>query len=218
MTFRPAVLFDLDGTLTDSAPGILNCLRKVLGQLHLTYDQPLEAFIGPPVEQWCEAILPDGSEEARKHLADTYRAAYDREGWCDNSVYAGIPEALGALKQQGIRLYVCTSKNERFAKRIVSHFGLDPYFDQVYGDLPDSDHAKSTLLARLLRSEQLSAECVTLVGDRKYDVAAGRANGVRVLGALWGYGTAEELTAAGAEALCPTPHDVPDAVLALPKC
>lgn len=208
MNRQTAALFDLDGTLTDSKPGILGCLRKALAELDIVYNHPLEPFIGPPVEQWAVEILPQGDPAARRRLADTYRALYDREGWAINSVYSGIPELLAEIQRQGFRLFVCTSKNEPFAQRIVAHFGLDRYFDGVYGDLPDADHEKSALVARLLHSERLVPGDTLMVGDRRYDIAAALANGVRALGAGWGYGSTEELTTAGAEAICPTPHDV----------
>ncbi len=207
-----AVLFDLDGTLTDSKPGILNCLRKALDELQIAYDGSLERFIGPPVEEWAVELMPHADESARQQLTSTYRAHYDREGWAQNSVYPGIPELLSALCEQGIALYVCTSKQERFARRIVTKFGMDTYFKDVYGDNPDCDHSKASLVARLLKQEQLSANCTSMVGDRRFDVAAAHANGLRAVGVTWGYGSAEELTHAGAEVLCATPNDVLDAV------
>jgi phosphoglycolate phosphatase len=209
-----AVLFDLDGTLTDSKPGILNCLRKTLDELQIIYDGPLDRFIGPPVEEWALEIMPDADDSARQRLAATYRAHYDREGWAQNSVYPGIPELLSALREQGAALYVCTSKQERFARRIVTKFGMDQYFKDVYGDNPDCDHSKTALVARLLKQENLSPNCTSMVGDRLFDMAAAHANGLRAVGVTWGYGSAEELTQAGAEALCPTPNDVLEAALA----
>ncbi len=213
-----AVLFDLDGTLTDSKPGILNCLRKSLDELHIPYAGALDRFIGPPVDQWAMELMPHADAAARERLTTTYRAHYDREGWAQNSVYPGIPEMLSALREQGALLYVCTSKQERFARRIVTKFGMDEYFQNVYGDQPDCDHRKESLVARLLKEEKLPANCTSMVGDRRFDVAAAHANGLRAVGVTWGYGSAEELTQAGAEVLCATPNDVLDAVLATEKC
>jgi phosphoglycolate phosphatase len=214
MASQVAVLFDLDGTLTDSKAGILGSLRKTLTELRIAYDGPLEYFIGPPVEEWAVELLPDAGESARRRLAATYRAHYDREGWTQNSVYPGIMELLSGLREQGAALYVCTSKQERFARRIVTRFGMDQYFQGIYGDQPDLDHSKTALLARLLQQEKLPANCASMVGDRCFDIAAAHANGLRAVGVTWGYGSVEELTQAGAEVLCSTPNDVLSAVLA----
>lgn len=213
-----AVLFDLDGTLTDSKPGILNCLRKALDELQIKYDGPLERFIGPPVDQWATEIIPDGDESARQRLVTTYRKYYDQEGWAQNSVYPGIPEMLSALHEQGISLYVCTSKGERFARRIVDAFEIGKYFKAVYGDRPEYDHRKESLIARVLKEEKLAPIRTFMVGDRCFDVDAAHANKLRAIGVTWGYGSSEELVQAGAEMLCSTPNDVLAVIVGGLKC
>jgi phosphoglycolate phosphatase len=200
----PALIFDLDGTLTDSMPGILDCLRKTLDAHGITAAGPLDRFIGPPVEAWTAELLPDGSDEDRVVLARDYRGCYDREGWKNNSVFGGVPEMLDALKAAGHPLFVCTSKQEHFAIRILDLFELTGSFTAVYGDkLEYPSHSKVELLARLLRDRGLAKASTWMIGDRSFDIEAAHANGIRCLAAGWGYGSAEEFAAADAIAVTP---------------
>jgi len=209
----PALIFDLDGTLTDSMPGILGCLRKVLDAWHIDPRGPLERFVGPPVEQWTQELLPYGTTEDRTALARDYRACYDREGWKKNSVYAGVREMLTELHQRGFPLYVCTSKHRHFAVRILDLFGLSSLFTAIYGDKPEyASHSKEDLLACLLQEHSLDPVNSWMIGDRIFDIRAGRANGVRCLAAGWGYGPPEEC--AQADAVAVTPADVLELVSA----
>jgi len=209
----PALIFDLDGTLTDSKPGILGCLGKTIAAHKITFSGPLDRFIGPPVEEWAAELLPDGSEEAHAAVARDYRACYDREGWKNNSVFAGVREMLGDLRAQGFPLYVCTSKQQHFAVRILDLFELTGLFTAVYGDKAVyASHAKEDLLALLVRECDLSKDAAWMIGDRIFDIDAARANGIRCLAAGWGYGTAEEY--ALADAIAVTPADVARQVMA----
>jgi phosphoglycolate phosphatase len=195
----PALIFDLDGTLTDSKPGILDCLRKTLDAHGITAAGPLDRFIGPPVEAWTRELLPDGSDEDRVMLARDYRGCYDREGWKNNSVFPGVPEMLDALKAAAHPLFVCTSKQEHFAIRILDLFELSGFFNAIYGDKPEyASHSKIDLLARLLQERALPKDSTWMIGDRSFDIEAAHANGIRGLAAGWGYGSAEEFAAADA--------------------
>ena len=120
----PALIFDLDGTLTDSKPGIVGCLRKMLDAWKMGDRGPLDRFVGPPADLWTMELLPHGSDEDRAALVRDYRACYDREGWKNNSVFAGVRELLIDLREQGFPLYVCTSKPEHAAVRILDLFEL----------------------------------------------------------------------------------------------
>jgi phosphoglycolate phosphatase len=154
-----------------------------------------------------------GSQQERDALARDYRAYYDREGWKDNSVYAGVREMLVQLRQEGFPLYVCTSKQQHFALRILDLFELTPLFTAIYGDRAEfSSHSKVKLLARLLDECSLDVNSAWMIGDRIYDIEAAHANHLRCLAAGWGYGPAEEC--ALAEAVAPTPADVRALVLA----
>ncbi|WP_420238794.1 HAD family hydrolase [Telmatobacter bradus] len=194
----PALIFDLDGTLTDSKPGILGCLRKVIDAHQMGDQGDLNRFIGPPVEGWCEELLPNGSEAERTQLARDYRACYDREGWSNNSVFPGIADLLVQLEAAGYPLYVCTSKQQHFAERILTHFGLTKHFRAIYGDKTEyPSHAKPDLLALLLHEQPIDPAHAWMIGDRIHDLEAAEANGVRCLLVGWGYGMAEERARAG---------------------
>jgi phosphoglycolate phosphatase len=212
----PSLIFDLDGTLTDSKPGIVGCLREVLEARKMSGYGDLDRFIGPPVEQWSEELLPHGSAEDRTALAREYRACYDRVGWSNNSVYPGVTEMLAELHREGFPLYVCTSKHEHFAVRILESFGNAQYFKGIYGDRIDYEsHTKSDLLARVLSRQEIDHASVWMVGDRSFDIEAAHNNGIRCLGARWGYGTPEEW--AQADAVAATPGDVMGIVRAQPS-
>lgn len=203
----PALIFDLDGTLTDSMPGILGCLRKVLGAWGIDSQGPLERFVGPPVDQWTEELLPEGPAETRAALARDYRGCYDREGWKNNSVYAGVSAMLADLRGRGFPLYVCTSKQQHFAERILHLFSLSGQFTSIYGDRAEyPSHSKEDLLARLLLERSIDSANAWMIGDRIFDIRAARANSVRCIAAAWGYGTPEEY--AEADAVAATPADV----------
>jgi phosphoglycolate phosphatase len=203
----PALIFDLDGTLTDSKPGIEGCLREVLDARKISGYDSLDRFIGPPVEEWAAELLPHASAEDRAALARDYRACYDRVGWSNNSVYPGVAGMLEQLQGDGFPLYVCTSKHEHFAVRILEKFGIAQYFNAIYGDRIDyASHSKSDLLALILNQHAIDRETVWMVGDRSFDIEAAHLNGIRCLAARWGYGTPEEL--AQADAVAATPADV----------
>jgi len=203
----PALIFDLDGTLTDSKPGIVGCLGKVLDAHGLKAHGPLDRFVGPPVEEWTVELMPAGSDEDRAALAREYRACYDREGWRNNSVFAGVREMLTGLRGEGFRLLVCTSKQQHFAVRILDLFGLSGLFTAIYGDKAEyPNHGKAELLAMVLRENAIDRECTVMIGDRSYDIEAARANGIRAIAAGWGYGSAEEFLPA--DAVAATPGDV----------
>jgi len=203
----PPLIFDLDGTLTDSKPGILGCLVKTLEERGLPVPASLEGFIGPPVEEWVAYLLPEGTREDHAALARDYRACYDREGWSNNAVYPGVRAMLEALKEAEFPLYVCTSKHEHFAVRILDRFELGPLFSAIYGDkIEYASHRKADLLARVLAERGLNADTAWMIGDRSFDFEAARANGVRSLAAGWGYGSAAEW--AQADALAATPAEV----------
>ncbi len=218
--FLPALIFDLDGTLTDSKPGILGCLRKVLDERGMGNSGLLDHFIGPPVEEWVVELLPHGTAEERAVLARDYRACYGREGWSNNSVFPGVRDMLVALRQSGFPLYVCTSKHEPFAVRILETFELAPLFTGVYGDRPEYvSHSKVDLLAHVLRECSLGCDspldAVWMVGDRVYDFEAARANGVRSMAAAWGYGAPQEW--AQADAVAATPAALLDLMIPHPE-
>jgi phosphoglycolate phosphatase len=211
------VFFDLDGTLTDSAPGITRCLEHAFRALGAPVpdERALRTCIGPPLDHTFRRFLDPRDDALVERAIAHYRERFRSAGMYENSVYAGIPETLAALRAAGRRLFVVTAKPERFAREIVRHFALGEYFDAVYG--PDEDgvlHDKAELIARVLAAERVAASEVVMVGDRAHDVLGARACGVAAVGALWGYGSHAELTDAGAHALAETPAALDGALAA----
>ncbi|HEY0760689.1 MAG TPA: HAD-IA family hydrolase [Acidisarcina sp.] len=212
MTNKLAVVFDLDGTLTDSKPGVVNCLRKALTASGTPWDGPLDWFIGPPIQQSIVRLMPDGDDAARSVLIRHYRECYDRTGWADNAVYAGVPELLQTLRARGNRLFLCTSKPERFTLRILEKFALDQYFISVYSDREQKPHSKVDLLANLLEEQGLNPAAAVMVGDRHFDIEAATINGLHSIAVTYGYGSAGELEEARPTAICSTPLEVLSAI------
>lgn len=214
------VIFDLDGTLTDSRPGIVRTTRYALQRLNentggtapIPEEAALDFMIGPPLRDTFAKLVGADHVEA---LMGFYRERYATIGLFENAVYDGIPQALEALRGSGRRLFVATSKNEADARRILNHFGLARFFTEIYGALNDGGRAiKSDLLNYLLGRERIEASVanVAMVGDRKFDVLGAKAVGISAIGALWGYGGREELAQAGADRLVEAPRQLSAAV------
>jgi phosphoglycolate phosphatase len=215
---RSALLVDLDGTLTDPAEGIVGCFRRALEALGRNPPPAAELtwIIGPPLRGcFAEALGGDGDpEEALK----IYRDRYSTEGLFEAVVYDGVKEMLADLRAAETRLFLCTAKPLVYAERILRHFNLDRCFEAAYGDeLEGRFQDKADLVAHVLKSEGLEPADCCMLGDRKHDVLAASRHGIPTIGALWGYGGAEELRAAGAAALCESPRQVPAAFRALPR-
>ncbi len=203
MTMRRSAIFDLDGTLTDSKPGILGCLTNTLDAHGIAWTGPLDWFIGPPADYSMRRLMPDADEPRRAALLHDYRLCYAATGWQENSVYPGVPELLQSLQRSGWQLFVCTSKREDFTERILEKFALSRYFFAVYADKAGSlHHTKTALLRRLLDEQSLDRATTFMVGDRKFDIEAARANGVTSIAVTYGYGTSEELASAGPDHTC----------------
>jgi len=209
MMMRRSAIFDLDGTLTDSKPGILGCLTNALEAHRIAWTGPLDWFIGPPADQSLRRLMPDADGPRRAALPHDYRLCYDATGWAENSVYPGVPAVLQSLQASGWQLLVCTSKREDFAARILEKFDLSRYFLAVYADTAGSlHHTKTALLRRLLEEQSLDAATTCMVGDRNFDIEAARANGVTSIGVTYGYGTSEELASARPDHTCHAVEDL----------
>ncbi|MGV3616559.1 MAG: HAD family hydrolase [Fimbriimonas sp.] len=215
---RPAVLFDLDGTLTDPKPGITRCIAHALRCMGRVAPDPdtLTWCIGPPLTHSLPTLLEceDKAEIAR--AIGHYRERFGDVGLFENTVYEGIPEMLATLRDYGVRLFVATSKPWTFAERILTHFGLRESFEAVYGSELDGTRAdKGELIAYILATEGLSPANVLMVGDREHDVLGAKRCGVRCVGVRYGYCVGDELARAGAVAECERPAEVATTVLRL---
>jgi len=194
------LFFDLDGTLTDPRQGIVRCLRYALSAFAVAIptDTELEAFIGPPLQRTFASLLGDDDDLIAEALR-RYRERFASAGMFENQVYPGIPELLESSRHAGWTLHVVTSKPTVFAAQILAHFDLIRHFAAVHGsELSGLRADKTELVAHVLATEQISAPDAVMIGDRSHDVVGAQANGVRALGVLWGYGSREELRAAGA--------------------
>jgi len=201
------LLLDLDGTLTDSRPGIVRCMRYALERLAAPCpsDDALAVHIGGPLRTTFATLLAVPDPPLVERALSLYRERYAGIGLYENAVYPGIPEALERLAGQA-RLMVATQKDTRYAETIVEHFGLTRYLAGVYGtDLDGRRDDKRAVIAHLLAAERAAPADALMIGDRAHDVLAARVNGVRTLGVLWGYGSREELVDAGADGLCESP-------------
>lgn len=209
MTMRRSAIFDLDGTLTDSKPGILGCLTTTLDAHRIPWTGPLDWFIGPPADQSLRRLMPDADEPRRAALLHDYRSCYDATGWEENSVYPGVHEVLQSLQISGWQLFVCTAKREDFALRIFEKFALIAYFLALYADTAGSfHHTKTALLRRLLEEQSLDPATAYMVGDRNFDIEAARANSVTSIAVTYGYGTPEELASARPDYTCNAVEDL----------
>jgi phosphoglycolate phosphatase len=182
------VIFDLDGTLTDSAHGIVSSFRHALGEVGAPVpDGDLASrIVGPPMHHTLHAIgLGDRADAA----IAAYRADYTSRGWSMNSVFDGIPALLADLRAAGVRLAVATSKAEPTAHRILAHFGLDDHFEVIAGASVDGLRAtKADVVAHALMQLQPLPDRVVMVGDRAHDVEGAAAHGIDTVVVGWGYG------------------------------
>lgn len=198
-----AILFDLDGTLTDNSVGITGgCLyaQKAMGLPQWSREE-LFVFIGPPLieafmEQWHLS-----REEAIRALG-YYREYYARQGIFENKPYEGIKELLEKLQKTGVRLFVATSKPEPSSLKILERFGLLPYFEGVVGSLlNDTRTMKDEVILYCMEHYALNAKNTLMVGDRSHDVLGAKAAGLPCVGVLYGFGSRQELNEMGAVAI-----------------
>ena|ERR1700761_3957165 len=206
-----AVLLDLDGTLSDSRPGIEACFRYMLTELG---HDPAAAgdltwAVGPPIGVSVGKLLAQYGDDRVEFGLKSYRARYTDVGIYECVAYAGVDQMLAALVEAGRALCVATSKRRDFAERVVDYLGFRTYLPRVYGALPGGGlDDKKDLLAEILRVEDYAPAFTTMVGDRFHDIQAAKANSLRSIGVLWGYGGQVELQEAGADLIASAPDDV----------
>jgi phosphoglycolate phosphatase-like HAD superfamily hydrolase len=195
------VIFDLDGTLTDSADGIVSSFRHALGEIGADVPEGdlANRVVGPPMHHTLSMM---GLGERADEAIAAYRADYVSRGWAMNSVFDGIPDLLADLRAAGVRLAVATSKAEPTARRIIEHFGLDHHFEVVAGATLDGVRAsKADVVAHALAQLRPLPERVLMVGDRSHDVEGASAHGIDTVVVQWGYGADDFAGPDAAEAL-----------------
>ena len=204
-----AVLFDLDGTLTESGLGIMRSAAFALAELGAPElpEETLRKFVGPPL---LESFMRYGglSEARALEAVAKYRERYGEVGWRENRFYPGVAPLVRALKRAGTRVLLASSKPESACLRILEHFGLLPWLDGVFAIQWSEHHAdKAEIVARALSSLPEGARAC-MVGDRSYDIEGAKANGIAAVGVSYGYGSAEELEDAGADAVAGSPAEL----------
>ena len=203
------LFFDLDGTLTDPALGITNSFKYALNYFgrEIPDYQTLCSFIGPPLNDTFKNLL-HFEEEKIPEAIKKYREYFAEKGLFENSVYPGIPELLSSLKQAGKKLVVATSKPEDFSVRIIEHFDLTKYFENVCGSLHDTTRTtKDEVIEFAIERNHITDKSkILMIGDRKHDILGAKKVGLKSCGVLFGYGNLQELTTAGADYIA---EDIP---------
>jgi phosphoglycolate phosphatase len=206
-----AVLLDLDGTLSDSRPGIVACFRHTLQELGHDPNAAgdLTWAVGPPIAVSVQRIIAPFGDDRVELALTIYRERYSSVGIYDCSVYPGVVAMLEGLRDAGRTMCIATSKRRDFAERVIDHLELRDYVRGVYGAVPGGAlDRKQDLLVHILAAEHLTAATCVMVGDRLHDIEAAKANAIRSIGALWGYGGRDELEQAGADAIATVPAEV----------
>ena len=212
------LFFDLDGTLTNPQLGIVRCFQYALEvmQRPAWSGNALEQFIGPPLPESFGKILETADQALIDEGVRLYRKRFAKEGLFENELYPDILETLAALQDDGFDLLVVTSKPQVFADQIVQHFELDQYFRRVYGSELSGERAtKPDLIRYVLEQEQISAKGAVMIGDRSHDILGARANGLRSIGVLWGFGSQVELQDAKADEIVASVQELRDCILGL---
>lgn len=209
------LLFDLDGTLTDSRPGIITSIRYSLTEngLPVPAAESLLWCIGPPILESFQKLVGPEQPHLFQPTVDKYRERYSATGLFENEVYQDIEPTLGGLVALGHTLHVATSKPVIYARRIIEHFGLNKYFATVNGSELDGTRSnKAELVAYILKNENIAPSDVIMIGDREHDMMGAVKNSIPAIGVLWGYGTRAELEASGASRCVTSPLDLLEAI------
>lgn len=204
---KQQILFDLDGTLTDPMIGITKSVQYALRSYGIQVErlEDLCPFIGPPLRDSFMKYYGFDSDQATEAIWK-YREYFSMTGLYENKEYAGIKEMLAALRDEGKKLYVATSKPELFAKKILEHFQMAEYFTFIGGASMDETRVKKgDVIGYVLEENQITdLSQVVMVGDREHDVIGAKEAGIESVGVLYGYGSREELEEAGANEIVST--------------
>ena len=211
-----AILFDLDGTLTDSSPGILGCVRYALEKMNrkIPEETLLNGFLGPPLVYSFTEYCGMTPEEARQAAA-LYREVYKDQCVIGNSLYDGIYELLEKLDNAGKLLAVATTKPQVMADKITEHFGIKKFFDAVCGAAPDgsSGEKDGVIRSAIEKLGVTDPGQVLMIGDRFYDIEGAKKVGIASAGVLFGYSRPGELEKAGADYIFSSPREIAEFIL-----
>ncbi len=205
------VLFDLDGTITNSKPGIVNCIKYALDAKGISYpdDSIFDKMVGPPFRVSMREFL--GLDmPVIEELITLYRGKYEIGGWKQCEIYGGITDMLSALKNAGKILAIATSKPHKFTDIMINGLDLNKYFDFVGGATSDaSKESKADVIDMVLENLQVKDRSKALmIGDRLYDIEGAHKCGLECAAVMWGYGSEEEFKEYGAEYIFKNPSDI----------
>ena len=207
------IVFDLDGTLSDSSQGIINSIIYALEKYYVNdYDMPLlRKFLGPPLHESFEKFMGFDKEKSLQAVK-LYREYFSSKGLFENEIYGGVSDLLQNLKENGKTLIVATSKPQPFTDRIMEHFNLAKYFDFIAGSNMDTTRSKKAEIIEYALSECniKDKSKVVMIGDRAEDMIGAQTVGVDSIGVEYGYGTFDELKNAGATYIVKTVGELKD--------
>ncbi len=209
------ILFDLDGTLTDSKEGLFKSVQYALSHYGITEDdtENLKRFIGPPIHYAFTEFYGFESKKAEEAVK-FFRERFSAKGIYENKLYDGIFEMLKELKENGKVLAVATAKPEQFAKRVIDYFDISQFFDCVVGTtMENTDHNKANVLNKALEKLNAPKSEAVMVGDRKFDILASKECGIKSIGVEYGYAPENELLKCGADFLADTVEELRDLLL-----
>ena len=220
---KKTILFDLDGTITDSGEGITKAVQYALKHFGINVEDinELKKFVGPPLRDSYMKFYNFDEEKATEGIK-VFREYYEEKGMFENSLYDGIVDVLKALKKSGKELIVATSKPEVHAKKILEHFNVDKYFTIIAGaDFEETrvkkgdviKYALDNLRNTLNDNEVLNLSQVIMIGDREHDIIGAKENDIKAIGVLYGYGDVVELTQARALKIVSSPEELREILL-----
>ncbi|OKH46239.1 HAD family hydrolase [Calothrix sp. HK-06] len=207
-----AVLFDLDGTLTDPKIGITRSIQYALSEMGYIpgNGDSLDWCIGPPLKGSFSKLLNTLDVTVLDKAISLYRSRFSTIGLFENYLYPQITETLKVIRSQNYKTFVATSKPHVYAKQILEHFSLLPLFDNVYGSEFDGTRSdKGDLIQHILLMENLSTISTIMIGDRQHDIIGAKRHGLYSIGVAYGYGTEQELKAYGADFIAYSPDEIP---------
>lgn len=210
------ILFDLDGTLTDPGEGITRCIHYALDRLGaaMPLSDQLTWCVGPPLKASFSQLLNTTDEAVLDQALVYYRKRFSEKGMFENFLYPDVVSALDRLWKAGFNLFLATSKPGVYAQQILDHFKMTPFFQRVYGSELDGRLSdKGALIAHIIYQEGLDSAATLMVGDRIFDIEAGKENKVMTAAVAYGYGTQEEITAANPDIVFETITDLSKTML-----
>lgn len=205
------IIFDFDGTLVDSRPGVVKSFKKVVKELTSKQidEKTIIKLIGTPLAQIISLLLETNDQTLIDKGSDLFKRYYQEDGLYENIIYPGVKEMLESLKEQSFRLFVVSNKIEEFMIKILEEHDIKKYFISIIGtDGTDAHSKKAEYVKSILNSFKLNKEETVIVGDTESDIKAGRENLIYCLGVTWGYGRREDLIKAKADKIIDRPLEL----------